>query len=178
MSSFILWSLLFYFLSSSLFLNVAILAVVSLYVWGEKVRNLKAYRHQHDMFSQLFLMLHLFLSKSILLPLPLPPDEKRKSCRQCVCERESEDDNQWLGKGICEWCEKYLVPVIIGSGPRESKYNLTVGTLVIHCFWRWAQDTHIHTQRNTVVSSGLLTQGKMLCQALTVLADVTNIAPY
>lgn len=73
---------------------------------------------------------------------------------------------------------KYLVPVIIGSGPRESKYNLTVGTLVIHWFWRWAQNTHVHTQRHTVVPPGLLKQGKMLCQMLTVLADAPAIAPY
>lgn len=50
---------------------------------------------------------------------------------------------------------KYLVPVIIGRGPRESKYNLTAGTLVIHWFWRCAQNTHIHTQRHTAVLPAL-----------------------
>lgn len=61
----------------------------------------------------------------------------------------------WLGQGICERCEKSLVPATIGSGPRESKYNLTAGRLVTHQFWRRAQDTHRHTQRHTVVSAGL-----------------------
>lgn len=85
--------------------------------------------------------------------------------------REAVDDVCRLGRGICKWCEKFLVPVIIGSGPRESKYNLTVGRLVIHQFWRRAQDTHIHTQRHTAVCAGLQKHRKMLCQTLTLLAD-------
>lgn len=85
--------------------------------------------------------------------------------------RETVDDICRLGQGICKWCEKFLVPVIIGSGPRESKYNLTVGRLVIHQFWRRAQDTHIHTQRHTAVCAGLRKHRKMLCQTLTLLAD-------
>lgn len=31
---------------------------------------------------------------------------------------------------------KGIVPVIIGRRPRESKHNLTAGTVVIHWFWR------------------------------------------
>lgn len=91
--------------------------------------------------------------------------------------RETVNDICRLGQGICEWCEKHLVPVIIGSGPRESKYNLTVGRLVIHQFWRRAQDTHIHAQRHTVVSAGLRKHGKMLCQTLTLLADAPTTDP-
>ena len=88
-----------------------------------------------------------------------------------LLSREIVDDICWLGQGICERCKKYLVPVIIGSEPRESKANLTVGRLVTHQFWRRAQDTHIHAQRHTAVSAGLRKHWKMFCQTLTLLAD-------